>query len=186
MAGQPALKITSEVEQVTKHMNQVGKKLIPGATAAAMTGTVREVRKKVLKQLRVNFRLPAGEVNKRARIRRAKPKDWRAWIWWNTLQINPAKVWKARQSKRGVRAGKYNYPGHFLAKGRGRGNVELVFRRKGKERYPIEARKLPVGATGENLFKIMIKRGATPIFRKKFRAGMKKRLAKKGLSIGGI
>lgn len=173
--------IRGDVKQITRHLRETERKVIPGAASAAITGTVRDIRKRVLKQVRVNHQLPAREVNKRARVRRAKPKDWRAWIWWNTLNVNPGQAFVPKQTKQGVRAGKYVYPRGFVRTGR-ISSKPVIFIPQGAG---LSYASLPVGATGERLFQILVDRGASRVFRRLFAKGLRTRLQKLALKNKG-
>ena len=107
-----------------------------GRHAARWTGTrvVRRVSKSTKIQQKV------------LRTRRGKAHGNAAGVWFGLNPVGVGRL-KPRQNRRGVRAGGQQYDGAFV---RSKGAGPVVYKRRGADRLPIEALRLPIYRQGLN------------------------------------
>jgi len=79
-----------------------------------------------------------------------------AQVWFGLDPVQVRHIGKARQNKRGTRVGKHQFDGAFVATMKS--GHENVFKRKTKERLPIEVIRLPIDEQAEPVFERYYKR----------------------------
>lgn len=139
----------------------LAKRDMEAAARAAVNRTVRWARMQVARGMAARLGIGQGVIGKRVKARGAKGRNTRGQVWVGLDPLNVASA-KPRKTPRGLRAGRQDFPGAFIGKGRYGGQV--AYRRAGKARYPLEA----VAFDLKSLAPELIDRGAWPELNAKF------------------
>ncbi len=176
------LKVRGDIKhaKITRHLKGTERKAIPGAVVSALTGTAREIRKAALKHGKAKLGVPARTLAVRARLRRATRAMWSSSIFVNKAGVNPAKANKPRQLRTGARAGRHNYPGHFLAVGPF--GTPYIAKRTGSERGDLEVASLDIEPVLTRFRRLTFTQGGRTFVRL-FRDRLKKALKRKGFTV---
>jgi hypothetical protein len=174
-----AISVRGDVEEILRHLTAVERKIVPGVVASSLTTTVRTVRTRGVARLAVQLGLSTRVFGKRVRVQRASFRRWQARLYANVGRINPAKVARAVQTTSGVTAGRHDYPGAFLARGRGSG-VPIILRRATKARLPTFTMQIESETPTRSTFDRLFRRVAPSLWRKTFTARLTTALKKRG------
>lgn len=153
------LDISSNIDEVTKHLTAIQKQVIPQASSTALNKTTRTVSKEIKRDVAKDTGLKQKEVAERMSLVKANKHTQAAYIKMSGRYFNLIHF-KARQIKKGVKAKAWGksklYRGAFIAnKGR------TVFARMGKKRLPIR------GVAGPNPAVELNERMKNPNFNKR-------------------
>lgn len=124
---------------------EVDKRTMQRAARAAANKAMRWVRMHVARGLSSRLGVPQAAITKRLKERKARGSSSRASVWIGLSALNIARV-NPRKTATGLRAGKQEFVGAFVGRGKYGGRVAM--RRKGRARYPLEAASLDVLTPG--------------------------------------
>lgn len=184
MSGGARISVRGDMKAIVRDLNQVERKVVPSVAASSLTTIARKSRSRGLTHWAKVLKLPKKIMRGRTQVRRARPNDLYAHVRILTNKINLATkfptVTKIR--KRGphvLKAGRYTFPGGFIQQPHG---VPVIFKRKTKKRYPIEAGVLDPRAAGERTFSRLMRVYAARLWKPTFEQRLAKRLRKKGFT----
>jgi len=178
--------LRGDMKAIIKDLGVIEKRIQPKAASQSLNRVATKIRTQGIRRIASETGVAQkfirriydnmGNVRKKNRITisGATVSRLSAWIFFRTRSI-PAILLDAKQNKKGVKTKAKTYPGAFINNAMGGG--KQVFKRKGKSRYPIEAKKIPIEKRGRVIFFELTKKSG-PIFRKEFDRNMKRLLAK--------
>ena len=144
--------IAKQIKALEKKLKAIAEKEVPRAAVTALNKTARPVVGAVAKAVAQKERLPASIVRKRVVFRKATFNARSAFVKSFTRGINAirllpdatiAKRMGKGTNKRGVTVRGRVMPGAFINRVRRNGNA-FVFERRGKERFPIDVKRIPI------------------------------------------
>lgn len=125
-------------------MIEAGEPAYRAGGASALNKASQRIWTLARRELAAEIGVAQKHLQRKARIRRATYRELRSMLSVYTRPLNPVTTTGAVDHRRkggGVRGGKYWWKGAFLAKGKG---ARLVaFKRRGRERLPLDAMKIP-------------------------------------------
>ena len=123
-------------------------KIIAASFRAAINRTARWLRTQATRSVSSELQIKSSIVRHRMKamkLRRDRNGNWVTGVWFGTNPI-PFSYMNPKQTKTGVKAGKYSIEHAFIAKGQ-------VFKRTSRARLPIERQGLEVQKSVGKLFK---------------------------------
>lgn len=142
------------------------------ALRSALGKTARWANTRVRRAVAKATDVPQGVLNARHRFDLRLPKgDTVATIWVGLNAVSAIHV-RARETRRGVRAGKHQFEGAFIGRGRagkvdGAGHAH-VWRRVGKERLPVAKQVIDIAEKGRAAIRGEVLSGIERQFRRTF------------------
>ena len=142
-------------------------KVVYLALRSALNRTAKWLRTQTTRDMRDSLKIKAALIRRRLKVARIK-KTSNGWVINLWLGLNPIPMHdlNPKKTNTGVKAGKYAVEHAFLAKG-------TVFKRKGKNRLPIEKQFIDIQKQGENALKSSFIDEWQDIFFKEFERYMK-------------
>lgn len=127
-----------------RRMIDAGEPAYRAGGASALNKAGQRIWTQARRQISGQLGVAQKHLQRKARLRRATYKELRATLSVYTRPLNPITTTGATDIRRpggGVRGGRYWWKRAFIAKGKGAKPV--VFRRRGRERLPLDAMKIP-------------------------------------------
>lgn len=177
MPGPMDIRVTVDDSAVRRMLDDVRRNATPRAEVSALNETSKRIRTAGAREVAAKRNLPVGLVRQRIFFggsRRATRARKRALLDVGLSDVGVHRL-KPRQTRAGVKAqGGRKYPNAFLARPRAGWSPQLVFRRTGRARYPIEVVKVPIKLqTRRTLDRLVLREGGV-IFKRVFEQQMKR------------
>jgi hypothetical protein len=134
---------------VNKYAKGLPPKVFNPAIKDATRRTIQKTRTRAVRRVAAETRVPSKVVRARTRNIKGQMFGARGIVLGLAFYARGISlpVLKARQQKKGVKAGKHFFPGAFLATS-GLNSQEHGFKRKGAARYPLEVQKVQFKGVG--------------------------------------
>jgi hypothetical protein len=146
------------------------------AAKTAANATVRWAAAQLQRGLAARLGIPPGAIRERLKAMLSKSKGPRAGVWVGLRPLNVVRA-GAKPSRVGLKVGRQEFPGAFLAKGTDGKKAGL--RRKGKARFPLEAASLDVNGAAVPLIRTTVWPAMQAEFIRRFRAELERREKRK-------
>jgi hypothetical protein len=154
-----------QIKQLARKLGNIKRIEVPRANAAALNGIGRRSRTRIVSGVAKETRIPQKEIRRKTYLARATAKNQQAKLTGYARPVAAASLLSKGQrankigtgtNRRGVSARGYSWPGAFLQRGNN-DNVH-VFRRSGKDRYPIEVIKIDINKPFQRVMRVVPKR----------------------------
>lgn len=143
--------VRASVLEVTRYLKGVERKVIPAATVSALNKTANKARTDTVRAISAKYAIPQkilrGTKNRgRVRVVKATRRRWTAFVTAAVKVVKSSRLGKARQLRKGARAGKHFFPGSFKAR-MPSGHEAVFYRLLGNKSLPIaeEVVETPAG-----------------------------------------
>lgn len=176
--------VKAEVDQVKRGLTDIELLVVPEAVQAGLNKTMKKTHTAAVREASKKLRVKQSYMRRKLRFQRrdrASRWNWEAGVFTILSDLPASAFGKPRQLKTGSKAGRYRFPGAFVASvPKGKGSPD-VWKRTTKARFPIRKERIRVREELETVVKEAIAKVGIPEFRKLFEHEMEWRLAKLGL-----
>lgn len=160
------ISVKGDVEQVLRQLDRVQKQKVPKAASLSLNRARQRVQTRVVRTLSKRLAIKAKVLRGRVAFKAASPKYLVTWIhgFWGGVPL--IRVGKARETKTGVKVGRFVRPGAFIEVMRS--GHHSVMKRRGEKRLPLKEEKVDIENDADRAVLVHIKRTGLPAFSKEF------------------
>jgi len=174
--------VKGDINKMSKSLNFLQKKLVPLATVTALNKTGTKTKTQIVKQVSTRTKIKSKLIRRRVKIYKANKHTKSIVVFFGTYNISYAsfltKSGNVIETKKGIRIGKFNFPGAFKTT-MPNGHTDY-YQRKGKNRLPIKKASVGIYQEAQTAMNYSQKVFAPKIFKKEFDYELKRRLSNAG------
>jgi hypothetical protein len=181
-----SIDVRGSMRPILVDLDRVAQTCVPAATVSALNKTAKHVQVLARREIAATFKVPQKTISKKLSIGKAKKSRMNAVLYLKHRPINPWLVSAARARKEAAaQKGWALKPGWVTFKRRYHGKTHgpssfpagIVLKRRGRERWPLDAVGIPMEGAGAIVQKHV--RGSEAFFSKTFAHELQYRIDKK-------
>jgi hypothetical protein len=161
------LSVESRIEKIVGSINALPEQ-VGQAAALALNRTAEWLKGQVSKEISAEKRIKLKLIRDRISIAGANKKNLQSLLNCNFRGILARDLGSMRQTPEGAKAGGQLFPGAFVATLR-KGAKAGIYRRKGKERFPVKSVTIPIFDEAMKIVKELVGDEARSVFEKRFK-----------------
>jgi len=155
-----------QIDRAIKILQDIARKEVPAATSSAINKTLKMARTRVVEGVSKKLNIPKKHIRKRTGLvglstvkkQRGRLISYLHDLPVSSLMKDPKP--RGRKDRRAIKVAGRSYPGAFINAKRGSKSYQ-VFKRDGKDRYPIKIQKIEMRQTILDVTKVVINRVMT-------------------------
>ena len=161
-----SVSVQKQIDKILESINALPEQ-VQKATIFALNRTAEWLKSQVSKEISKEKRLKLKLIRDKISMIRANKRDLNARLSCNFRSILVRDLPNVKQTPIGVRAGGKIYPHAFIATLK-KGGHAGVYRRKGKERFPVKSVTLPIYDNAVKVIENLLGQEAKQVFEKRF------------------
>jgi hypothetical protein len=161
------LSVESQIEKIVGSINALPEQ-VQQAAMFALNRTAEWMKGQVSKELSAEKRLKLKLIRDRVKISRANKKNLQSLLNCNFRGILARDLGSMRQTPEGAKAGGRLFEHAFIATLK-KGAKAGIYRRKGKERFPVKSVRVPIFDEAMKIVEELVGDEARSVFEKRFR-----------------